>query len=188
MMLQMFTEVAYEDHVTAFNKGVSMVKAVARSSAADTTGPNEGKVPNAAEATAIAEQKGMSWQQVVAISSVLYSGTVPTLAEIERGGYGSDPGQWSSAKEARKAGKSCLNTFLKSRDADGYRTMITKGATRLAGAPHCATAAAHLMLFINKLSKITFDQGMGGIFLERSRRSTRPLHGVRGRRALRGVL
>ena len=42
--------------------------------------------------------------------------------------------------------------------------MITKGATRLAGAPHCSTAAAHLMLFINKLSKMTFDQGMGGFF------------------------
>ena len=49
---------------------------------------------------------------------MLYSGTVPTLAEIEREGYGSDPGQWSSAKEARKAGKSCLNSFFKSRDAD----------------------------------------------------------------------
>ena len=44
--------------------------------------------------------------------------------------------------------------------------MITKGATRLAGAPHCSTAAAHLMLFINKLSKMTFDQGMGGLFLD----------------------
>ena len=77
MMFQMFMEVAYEDHVTAFNKGLSMVKAVARSSAADTTGPNGGKVPNAAGATAIAEQEGMSWQQVVAILQCSTVGRCP---------------------------------------------------------------------------------------------------------------
>jgi len=139
MMVQMFMEVAYEDNVTSFNKGLSMIKAVARAAAAvETTGAHGGKVPTDAEAIIIAEEKGMSWQQVVAISSVLFSGTVPTLAEIGQEGYGSDPGQWSSAKEARKAGKPCMNTYLKSGDAEGYRTMITKGATRLAATPHFA--------------------------------------------------
>ena len=132
MMVQMFMEVAYEDNVTSFNKGLSMIKAVARAAAVvETTGAHGGKVPTDAEAIIIAEEKGMSWQQVVAISSVLFSGTVPTLAEIGQEGYGSDPGQWSSAKEARKAGKACMNTYIKSGDAEGYRTMITKGATRL---------------------------------------------------------
>ena len=168
MMVQMFMEVAYEDNVTSFNKGLSMVKAVARAaSAADATGAHGGKVPTDAEAISIAAEKGMPWQQVVAVSSVLFSGTVPTLAEIGQEGYGSDPGQWSSAKEARKAGKACLNTFLKSRDAEGYRTMITKGANRLAASgPILSPAASHLMLFITKLSKMTFDQGMGNLFLD----------------------
>ena len=167
MMVQMFMEVAYEDNVTSFNKGLSMVKAVARAAAVvETTGAHGGKVPTDAEAILIAEEKGMSWQQVVAISSVLFSGTVPTLAEIGQEGYGSDPGQWSSAKEARKAGKPCMNTYLKSGDAEGYRTMITKGATRLAATPHFAPAAAHMMLFITKLSKMTFDQDMGRLFLD----------------------
>ena len=31
-----------------------------------------------------------------------------------------------------------MNTFIKSGDAEGYRTMITKGATRLAATPHFA--------------------------------------------------
>ena len=167
MMVQMFMEVAYEDNVTSFNKGLSMIKAVARAAAVvETTGAHGGKVPTDAEAIIIAEEKGMSWQQVVAISSVLFSGTVPTLAEIGQEGYGSDPGQWSSAKEARKAGKPCMNTYLKSGDAEGYRTMITKGATRLAATPHFAPAAAHMMLFITKLSKMTFDQDMGRLFLD----------------------
>ena len=168
IMLQMFMEIAYEDHVTAFNKGLSLVKAVERTaSAADSTGTHGGKVPTESEAISIAAEKGMPWQQVVAVSSVLYSGTVPTLAEIGREGYGSDPGQWSSAKEARKAGKPCLNTFLKSRDAEGYKSMITKGANRLAASgPTLSPAASHLMLFITKLDKMTFAQGMGNLFLD----------------------
>ena len=168
MMLQMFMEVAYEDHVTSFNKGLSLSKTAARASAVvEAAGAHGGKIPTEAEAKSIVEEKGMTWQQVVAISSVLFSGTVPTLAEIGQEGYGSDPAQWSSAKEARKAGKSCMNTFLKSRDAEGYRTMITKGANRLAAAGHAlAPAASHLMLFITKLSKMTFEQGMGNLFLD----------------------
>jgi hypothetical protein len=87
MIVQMFMEVAYEDNVTAFNKGLSMIKAVARAAAVvETTGAHGGKVPTDAEAILIADKKGMSWQQVVAISSVLFSGTVPTLAEIEIAG------------------------------------------------------------------------------------------------------
>ena len=100
------------------------------------------------------------------VSSVLFSGTVPTLAEIEAEGYGSDPGQWQSAKEGRKNGKPNLNTFLKTRDAAGYRAMVSRGATRMAANGAYSTGAAQLMLFVNKLSKITFDQGMPGLFLD----------------------
>ena len=89
---------------------------------------------------------------------MLFSGTVPTLAEIEAEGYGSDPGQWQSAKESRKNGKPNLNTFLKSRDAVGYRAMVSRGATRMAANGDYSTGAAQLMLFVNKLSKMTFDQ------------------------------
>lgn len=67
---------------------------------------------------------------------------------------------------ARKQGRLNLLNYIKSRDAEGYRSMITKGATRMAATPRLATAAAHLMLFINKLSKMTFDQGMPGLFLD----------------------
>ena len=108
----------------------------------------------------------MPWREVVAVSSVLYNGTVPTLAEIELEGYGSDPGQWQSAKEWRKNGKPSLNTFLKSRDAAGYRAMLTRGATRMAANGAYSTGAAQLMLFVGKLSKMTFDQGMPGLFLD----------------------
>ena len=168
MMLQMFMEVAYEEHVTSFSKGLSLAKAVTRASAmVEVAGAHGGKIPTDAEAISIADEKGMSWQQVVAISSVLFSGTVPTLAEIGQEGYGSDPGQWSSAKESRKAGRACMNTFLKSRDAEGYRAMITKGANRLASSgPELSPAASHLMLFITKLGKMTFEQGMGNLFLD----------------------
>ena len=60
-----------------------------------------------------------------------------------------------------------MNTFLKSRDAEGYRAMITKGANRLASSgPELSPAASHLMLFITKLGKMTFEQGMGNLFLD----------------------
>ena len=130
------------------------------------SGSHGGKVPNESEAKKILDEKGMCWQEVVAVSSVLYSGTVPTSVEIAAEGYGSDPGQWQSAKELRKSGKPNLNTFIKSRDAAGYRAMVTKGATRLAATGQHSVGAAMLMLFIQKLSKMTFDQGMPELFLD----------------------
>jgi hypothetical protein len=108
MMVQMFMEVAYEDNVTSFNKGLSMVKAVASAaSAADTTGAHGGKVPTDAEAISIAAEKGMPWQQVVAVSSVLFSGTVPTLAEIGQNGMATpkarEGNETSLRRERRKS-------------------------------------------------------------------------------------
>ena len=165
--LQMFMEVAYEEHVSRFNKGLALEKQAAREvDSAAGAGSHGGKVPEKAQVKAIEELKGMPWPACVAVSAVLFSGAVPTEAEIEREGYGSDPAQWESAKVARKQGRPNLLNYIKSRDAEGYRAMITKGATRMAAAPRLATAAAHLMLFINKLSRMTFDQGMAGLFLD----------------------
>ena len=166
LLVQMFMEIAYEEHVTGFNKGIAMVKALARAEAAsEVTGAHGGKIPSAAEALQILELKGMSWQNVVACTAVLATGTVPTLAEVELEGYGSSPDQWSSAKEARKMGRSSMTTYLKAKDAEGYRNMLLKGAHRMASNPVYGTAAAQLMLFISKLSKMTFDQGMPHLFL-----------------------
>ena len=69
------------------------------------SGAHGGKMPSESEAKKILSEKGMPWQEVVAVSSVLYSGTVPTAVEIAMKGCGSDPGQWQSAKELRKSGK-----------------------------------------------------------------------------------
>ena len=166
LLVQMFMEIAYEEHVNAFNKGIAMVKAVAKAEAAsEVTGAHGGKIPSAAEALQILELKGMSWQNVVACTAVLVTGTVPTLAEVDQEGYGSSPDQWSSAKEARKMGRSSMTTYLKAKDAEGYRNMLLKGAHRMASNPVYGTAAAQLMLFISKLSKMTFDQGMPHLFL-----------------------
>ena len=166
LLVQMFMEIAYEEHVTGFNKGIAMVKAVAKAEAAsEVTGAHGGKIPSAAEALQILELKGMSWQNVVACTAVLVTGTVPTLAEVDQEGYGSSPDQWSSAKEARKMGRSSMTTYLKAKDAEGYRNMLLKGAHRMASNPVYGTAAAQLMLFISKLSKMTFDQGMPHLFL-----------------------
>ena len=66
----------------------------------------------------------------------------------------------------RKNGKPNMNTFVKSRDAAGYRSMISKGATRMAAHGSYSTGAAKVMLFVSKLSKMTFEQGMPGLFLD----------------------
>ena len=163
-MVKIFMEIAYEDNVTAFNRGLVVAKESVRA-AEPKAGTHGGSIPSKQEAATIEATKGMRWQEVVVVSSVLFSGTVPTLAEIEAEGYGSDPGQWQSAKESRKNGKPNLNSFLKSRDAVGYRAMVSRGATRMAANGDYSTGAAQLMLFVNKLSKMTFDQGMPGLFL-----------------------
>ncbi len=133
------------------DQAYAMVKAVAKAEAAsEVTGAHGGKIPSAAEALQILELKGMSWQNVVACTAVLVTGTVPTLAEVDLEGYGSSPDQWSSAKEARKMGRSSMTTYLKAKDAEGYRNMLLKGAHRMASNPVYGTAAAQLMLFISK--------------------------------------
>ena len=55
--------------------------------------------------------------------------------------------------------------FRIAKDAAGYRQMITRGATRMA-ATQWKTGAAFLMLFVNKLSAMTFGQGMPELFLD----------------------
>ena len=164
-MVKRFMEIAYEEHYPSFKNGLSISKEE-RKADEPKGGAHGGKVPSKDDASAILTKKGMSWREVVAVSSVLYNGTVPTLAEIELEGYGSDPGQWQSAKEWRKNGKPSVNTFIKNRDASGYRAMLTRGATRMAANGTYSTGAAQLMLFIGKLSKMTFDQGMPGLFLD----------------------
>ena len=167
-VLRQFMEIAYEEHVADYYKGINGAKTLrAEASRAEQKGgAHGGNIPTRAEADEIFKDKGMTWKEVVVVSSVLFSGTVPTVGEIEKEGYGSDPGQWDSAKELRKHGKPNLYAFLKSRDAAGYRAMITRGATRMASNGDYSTGAAKVMLFVNKLSKMTFDQGMPGLFLD----------------------
>ena len=88
------------------------------------------------------------------------------MGRLRRKGTGQNPGQWDSAKELRKQGKPNINHFLKTRDAEGYRTMVSKGATRMAAHGDYSTGAAKVMLFVGKLSKMTFDQGMPELFLD----------------------
>ena len=44
--------------------------------------------------------------------------------------------------------------------------MLEKGATRMASHGSYSTGAAQVMLFVGKLSKMTFDQGMPHLFLD----------------------
>ena len=99
------------------------------------------------------------------VSSVLWSGIVPTEGEIVREGYGSDPAQWVSAKERRKAKKQSLGDYLAARNAAGARAMILKGTTRMASTKY-KTGAAFVMLAIGKLSAMSFDQGMPDLLLD----------------------
>ena len=92
----------------------------------------------------------MTWHEVVALSAVMYNGTVPSKQEIEAAGYGSDPAQWLSSKEHRKNGKPNVHNFMKTKDAKGYRDMLVKGGTRLAQSGLYPMAASSLMLFIQK--------------------------------------
>ena len=85
-LIKICMEIAYEDNVTFFNKGLSMAKENIRAEAPK-VGSHGGRIPNETEAREIAETKGMPWQEVVVVSAVLFSGTVPTLAEIELEGY-----------------------------------------------------------------------------------------------------
>ena len=58
-----------------------------------------------------------------------------------------------------------LNLCVKNKDATAYRTMVAKGATRMANNGLWSTGAAGVMLFVSKLSAMTFDQGMPELFL-----------------------
>ena len=80
-IVKMFMEIAYEDNVSFYVKGMAMSKNERAIEAK--SGSHGGKVPNESEAKKILDEKGMCWQEVVAVSSVLYSGTVPTAVEIQ---------------------------------------------------------------------------------------------------------
>ena len=165
VMIRVFMELVYEDYVTSFKTGMSLGK---ESSRADETsgGSHGGSIPSKAEADKILDEKGMRWQEVVAVTSVMHNGSVPSDSDIAQAGYGSDPSQWASAKEARKNGKPNLNYFLKAKDSKGYREMLVKGASRLAAHGGYGVAASNLMLFIQKLTHMTFDQQMPDLFLK----------------------
>ena len=165
MMIKAYMELAYEDHSPSFKTGLALAKEESKEGGAVKGGAHGGHIPNKKEAEEILAEKGMRWQEVVALNSVLFNGSVPTEKEIQLEGYGSDPAQWASAKESRKSGKKNIQIFLKEKDAKGYRDMLTKGATRLASNGAYTTASAMLMLFVQKLSKMTFDQGMAHLFL-----------------------
>jgi len=154
----------YKGSRDAYYQGLKLSRAVVKDDE-EQSGSHGGKIPSKAEAAAIAEKKGMSWMEVVVVSSVLFAGSIPTEGEIKREGYGSDPAQWVSTKERRKAKKLSFTDYLLAKDAAGYRSMVAKGATRMA-ASQWKTGAAFVMLFVNKLSAMTFDQGMPELFLE----------------------
>ena len=163
-IVRMVMQVAYSEHVTSFTMGLTMGKIESKEIATKEMA-HGGVIPSAAEAAAIQVQKGMPWQEVVAVSSVLFSGTLPVDGEIQREGYGSDPAGWAAAKERRKSKKLCFTDYFNSGDAAGYRAMIKKGATRMATSKY-KTGAAMVLLFVDKLSSMTFDQKMPELFLE----------------------
>ena len=163
--LKMLVELAYEDVNPSFNKGLGFAKELTRAEESATKGTAGGNIPTEAEAIKILLEKGMSWREVVALSAVMYNGTVPSKQEIEAAGYGSDPAQSVSAKEHRKNGKPNVHNFMKTKDAKGYRDMLVKGGTRLAQSGLYPMAASSLMLFIQKLSHMTFEQNMPDLFL-----------------------
>ena len=163
--IKMLVELVYEDVNPSFNRGLALAKELTRAEEGATKGSAGGNIPTEAEATRIFLEKGMTWHEVVALSAVMYNGTVPSKQEIEAAGYGSDPAQWLSSKEHRKNGKPNVHNFMKTKDAKGYRDMLVKGGTRLAQSGLYPMAASSLMLFIQKLSHMTFDQNMSDLFL-----------------------
>ena len=146
-------------------RDLNLAKELVRGEEGATKGSAGGNIPTEAEAAQIRLAKGMSWHEVVALSCVMHNGTVPSKQEIELAGCGSDPAQSPSAKEHRKNGKPNVHHFLKTKDAKGYREMLIKGATRLGQSGLYPVAASSLMLFIQKLSHMTFDQNMPDLFL-----------------------
>ena len=167
-LVRVLMQVAYGDDVSYFNNGMNMIKAAVKEEEDKVkTGSHGGKIPTKLEAQEIYDKKGMSWQECVAVSGVLWCGIVPTEGEIMREGYGSDPALWQSAKDRRKAGgkTKCALDFIRDRDAVGYRKSVLKGTQRMAAGKYKA-GAAFAMLFVNKLSHMTFDQGMPELMLD----------------------
>ena len=165
--IQMYMQVAYEaDDVTAFKSAVKMDKGSAQSSKTDPgQGSHGGSLPSKKEAAEILAEKGMPWRAVVVVTSCLYTGMVPTLKEIDSEGYGSDPAQWKSTIQRRKAKKWCLAEYLIAEDAKGYKEMVMRGAMRMSTQMEWQQYAASVYLFVNKLSDMTFEQGRGELFL-----------------------
>ena len=156
--------IAYQEHMAFYREGVSTGKIEAEESKTK-TGAHGGSLPSKDLAQKIEQEKGMPWQAVVVVTSVLYRGAVPTATEIDKYGYGSDPSAWPVSVLDRKAKRQNFADFLMKLDAAGYRKMVLKGATRMSQNRMWAPYAATLMLFVNKLSAMTFDQNRGDLFL-----------------------
>ena len=165
MSIKMLMELVYEDVVPSFKMGLSLAKELLQREENATKSSAGVNIPTTAEALSIQLTKGMPWHGVVALSWVMYNGTVPSKKQIEAEGYGSDPAQSPASKEHRKNGKPNVHHFVKNKDAVGYRDMILKGATRLGTSGEHPVASSSLMLFVQKLSHMTFDQQMPDLFL-----------------------
>ena len=165
MSIKMLMELVYEDVVPSFKMGLSLAKELLQREENATKSSAGVNIPTTAEALSIQLTKGMPWHGVVALSWVMYNGTVPSKKQIEAEGYGSDPAQSPASKEHRKNGKPNVHHFVKNKDAVGYRDMILKGATRLGTSGEHPVASSSMMLFIQKLSHMTFDQQMPDLFL-----------------------
>ena len=165
--VHMYLKVAYDsDDVHAYLAALKMESAGGSGGEGKSkTASHGGSLPSKKEEAEILAEKGMPWRAVVVVSSCLFTGMVPTVMEIEREGYGSDPAQWHSTLQRRKAKKLCLGDFLVSRDAVGYKEMVMRGAMRMSAQREWQQWAASVYLFVNKLSAMTFEQGRGELFL-----------------------
>ena len=64
-------DVAYEESVTDFNKGLKRNQGDTAAAEKKEIGTHGGRIPSTTEATRIFEEKGMPWREVVAVSSIL---------------------------------------------------------------------------------------------------------------------
>jgi len=164
VILRSYMMIAYGSQIAFYREGLNAGKLSAEETKSK-VGTHGGSIPSKTLAQEIEELKGMPWQAVVVVTSVLYRGIVPTGTEIDKYGYGSDPAAWASTILDRKTKKRNFNDFHMARDAVGYRAMVLKGATRMSQNRQWAAYAAVLILCVNKLSSMTFDQGRSDLFL-----------------------
>ncbi|MBL6911017.1 MAG: hypothetical protein ISR34_11420 [Pirellulales bacterium] len=163
--IRIYMMIAYNEHVSFYREGLASGKSAAEETKTK-MGAHGGTLPAHEFSLQIEQEKGMPWQAVVVVTSVMYRGVVPTATEIDKYGYGSDPALWTSTNLDRKAKKKNFNDYLQAMDSIGYRDLLLKGATRMSQNKAWAPYAATLMLFVNKLSSMTFDQNRGDLFLK----------------------